>query len=141
MAQKNLNQSIKNRILVIDMPSEDLLRQLFVKKSLKNNENGFQLSMKNPISDATIVDTANIAIKGESVNEKFKDFDLDVNGNKFNSKDVSESKPFKFPVKANATIFFKRDEPLPVGKYKITFKFLSEEYGELKFSMKEKIRE
>ncbi|MHA1166916.1 MAG: C-glycoside deglycosidase beta subunit domain-containing protein [Candidatus Hodarchaeales archaeon] len=123
------------------MPSEDLLRQLFVKKSLKNNESGFQLSLKNPISDATIVDKAKISIKGEDINEKYKDFEIEIAGERFNNKNVSKTKPFKFPVKSNATLFFKRDNPLPAGKYKIKFDFLSEEYGELKFSMKEKIRE
>ena len=124
------------------MVSEDLLRQLFVKKSLKNNESGFQLSLKNPISDATIIDKAKISIKGgEDIKEKYKDFDIEIAGERFNNKDVSKTKPFIFPVKSNATLFFKRDNPLPVGKYKIKFDFLSEEYGELKFSMKEKIRE
>ena len=123
------------------MPSEDLLRQLFVKKSLKNNESGFQLSLKNPISDATIIDRAKISIKSEDIKEKYKDFDIEIAGERFNNKGVSKTKPFIFPVKSNATLFFKRDIPLPVGKYKIKFDLLSEEYGELKFSMKEKIRE
>lgn len=124
------------------MVNEDLLRQIFVKKSLKNNENGFQLSLNNPLSDVTIIQPAKISIKGESDKEKFKDFKLVIDESKeFQNKKVSESSPFKFNVKANATLFFARDSPLPAGKYKITFDLLSEEYGELKFSMKEKIRE
>ncbi|MFW9993546.1 MAG: hypothetical protein ACFFD4_15990 [Candidatus Odinarchaeota archaeon] len=123
------------------MPAEDLLRQLFVKKSLKNNENGFQLSISNPLSDATIIDPAKITIKGETVNEKYKDIEIEVEGKRLNNQDISQTKPFKFAVKTNATLYFKRDQPLPVERYKITFNFLSEEYGELKFSMKEKIRE
>ena len=124
------------------MVNEDLLRQIFVKKSLKNNENGFQLSLNNPLSDVTIIKPAKISIKGEMGKEKFKDFKIIINEKEeVINKKVSESSPFSFNVKSNATLYFERSEPLPVGKYKITFDLLSEEYGELKFNMKEKIRE
>ncbi len=124
------------------MVNEDLLRQLFVKKSLKNNENGFQLQMKNSISDATIVAPIKLEIRGESVeNEKFKDFMIDLDGEKVNNKDINEQNPAKFSVKSLATLYFERDNPLPKEKYKIRFtKLLTEEYGDLPFSMKERIR-
>ncbi|MHA2298584.1 MAG: hypothetical protein ACXAEU_07280 [Candidatus Hodarchaeales archaeon] len=123
------------------MPSEDLLRQLFVKKSFKNNDTGFQMSLANPLSDATIIESAKISIKSDTINEKYKDFEIESQGNRFSNKDVSKTNPFSLPVKSGATLFFKRELPLPAEKYKITFNFLSEEYGELKFKMKEKIRE
>jgi len=124
------------------MVNEDLLRQLFVKKSLKNNENGFQLQMKNSISDATIVAPIKLEIRGESVEkEKFKDFMIDLDGEKVNNKDINEQNPAKFSVKSLATLYFERDNPLPKEKYKIRFtKLLTEEYGDLPFSMKERIR-
>lgn len=125
------------------MVNEDLLRQLFVKKSLKNNENGFQLQMKNSISDATIIAPIKLEIRGESVEkEKFKDFMIDLDGEKVNNKDINEQNPAKFSVKSLATLYFERDNPLPKEKYKIRFtKLLTEEYGDLPFSMKERIRE
>jgi hypothetical protein len=123
--------------------NEDLLRQLFVKKSLKNNENGFQVQMKNSISDATIIAPIKLEIKGETIEkEKFKDFVIDLDGVKINNKDINEQNPAKFSVKSLATLFFERDDPLPKAKYKIRFtKLLTEEYGDLPFSMKERIRE
>ncbi|MFX1251682.1 MAG: hypothetical protein ACFFCZ_08730 [Promethearchaeota archaeon] len=124
------------------MVSEDLLRQLFVKKSFKNNDAGFQMSLQNPLSDATISTPARITIKGETIEkEKYKDFEIEMGGKRLNNKDVTKTNPFNFTVKSNATLYFKRDSPLPAEKYKITFEFLSDEYGELKFTMKEKIRE
>jgi hypothetical protein len=125
------------------MVNEDLLRQLFVKKSLKNNENGFQLQMKNSISDATIIAPLKLEVRGESVEkEKFKDFTIDLDGEKINNKDINEQNPAKFAVKVLATLYFQRDNPLPKEKYKIRFaKLLTEEYGDLPFSMKERIRE
>lgn len=126
------------------MVNEDLLRQLFVKKSLKNNENGFQLQMKNSISDATIIAPIKLEITGESVEkEKFKDFVIDLDGEqKINNRDINEQNPAKFTVKTLATLYFERDTPLPKEKYKIRFtKLLTEEYGDLPFRMKERIRE
>ncbi len=126
------------------MVNEDLLRQLFVKKSLKNNESGFQCEMKNSISDATIIDPIKLELKGESIDkkEKYKDFVIDLDGEKIENKKINDQNPAKFFVKTKATLLFQRDEPLPKGKYKIRFtRLLTEEYGDIPFSMKERIRE
>ncbi|MHA2227285.1 MAG: hypothetical protein ACXAC8_18865, partial [Candidatus Hodarchaeales archaeon] len=110
------------------MVSEDLIQQLFVKKSLKNNENGFQLQMNNSISDATIIEPIKLEIKGESVEkEKYKDFTIDISGKKVKNKDINVQNPAQFNVKSSATLYFKRDKPLPKEKYKIRFtKLLTE---------------
>jgi len=124
--------------------NEDLLRTLFVKKSLKNNDNGFQCELKNSISDATIIDPIKVEIKGDSIEgkEKYKEFTIGINEEKIENKSISEQTPANFSVKSKATLYFKRDEPLPVGKYKIRFSsLLTEEYGQIPFSMKERIRE
>lgn len=126
------------------MVNEDLLRQLFVKKSLKNNENGFQCEMKNSISDATIIEPLKLEVKGESIDkkEKYKDFIIDLDGEKIENSTINEQNPVKFLVKSHATLIFKRSEPLAKGKYKIRFtRLLTEEYGDIPFSMKERIRE
>ncbi|MHA1973673.1 MAG: hypothetical protein ACTSW1_11800 [Candidatus Hodarchaeales archaeon] len=125
------------------MVNEDLLRTLFVKKSLKNIDSGFQMQMRNSISDATIIEPIKVEIKGETVEkEKYKDFIIDMDGTKIENKSITDSNPAKFPVKATATLIFKRDAPLPAEKYKIRFvKLLTEEYGDIPFTMKERIRE
>lgn len=108
-----------------------------------NNEKGFQLQMKNSISDATIVAPIKLEITGESVErEKYKDFTIEIDGERINNKDIDNQNPARFSVKALATLFFERDNPLPKEKYKLRFtKLLTEEYGDLPFSMKERIRE
>lgn len=126
------------------MVNEDLLRTLFVKKSLKNNEGGFELQMKNPISDATIIEGIKFEIKGDSIEgkEKYKDFTIEIGEHIIENKSINEQNPANFSVKSTATLKFKRDTPLPVGKYKLKFsKLLTEEYGDIPFSMKERIRE
>jgi hypothetical protein len=115
-----------------------------VKKSLKNVEGGFQLEMKNSISDATIIDAIKFEIKGDAIEgkEKYKDFEVIINDEAVNNKKISEQNPAQFSVKTQAILRFKREEPLPVGKYKLRFtKLLTEQYGDIPFSMKERIRE
>lgn len=125
------------------MVNEDLLRTLFVKKSLVNTKNGFSMQMKNSISDANIIDPIKVEISGESIEkEKYKDFLIDIDGLKIKNSEISESKPVKFSVKSIATLIFERSEPLPAEKYNIRFtKLLTEEYGDIPFTMKERIRE
>ena len=66
------------------MVNEDLLRTLFVKKSLKNNDKGFQCEMKNSISDATIIDPIKVEITSDAIEgkEKYKKFNIDIDGEK-----------------------------------------------------------
>ena len=126
------------------MVNEDLLRTLFVKKSLKNIEGGFQVEMKNSISDAAIIEPIKFEIKGDLIErkEKFKDFIVKIGDQVIENKKISEQKPADFSVKSSAILQFKRDNPLPVGKYKIRFtRLLTQEYGDIPFSMKERIRE
>lgn len=126
------------------MVNEDLLRTLFVKKSLKNNDQGFQCEIKNSISDATIIEPIKVEIKGDSIEgkEKYKSFTIKIDNEKLDNSDINEQNPGNFSVKSKATLYFKRKEPLPVGKYKIRFiRLLTEEYGDIPFSMKERIRE
>ncbi len=126
------------------MVNEDLLRTLFVKKSLKNIEGGFQLKMKNPISDATIIDAIKFEIKGDAIDgkEKYKDFVVEIGGESIENKSISEQNPADFSVKSQAILRFKREQPLPVGKYKLRFtQLLTEQYGDIPFSIKERIRE
>ncbi|WP_455140862.1 hypothetical protein [Candidatus Hodarchaeum mangrovi] len=125
------------------MVNEDLLRTLFVKKSLVNTKNGFSMQMKNSISDATIIDPIKVEISGETIEkEKYKDFIIDLDGKKIKNSEINENNPAKFFVKSLATLIFERNEPLPVEKYNIRFtKLLTEEYGDIPFTMKERIRE
>jgi hypothetical protein len=127
-------------LIVVD---EELLRSLYVKKSLKNNENGFELQMRNSFSDAAIIEPLVVQIQGESVEkEKYKDFIIEMGGERINNKKISTQNPANFTVETIATLKFERNNPLPKEKYKIRFsRLLTEQYGDLPFRMKERIRE
>ncbi|MFQ6127200.1 MAG: hypothetical protein ACE5R6_21715 [Candidatus Heimdallarchaeota archaeon] len=140
---KLLSNIQKKRTRGSIMVSEDLLRQLFVKKSLTNNNSGFQLQLINPLSDATIVEPAKITVKGDTVEkETYKDFQIESeSGTRIPNKEISKSRPFHFPINAKVTLYLMREQKLPAEKYTLTFTILSEEYGELKFRIKERIRD
>ncbi len=119
------------------MVSPDLLRKLYVKKSLKNVEGGFEFMLSNPLSDATIIKPGKITLG----DEKFKDFTVFIGDKELNNSDISKTNPFSFAVKAEVTLRIPRGTPLPVEKHAIKLDFLTEEYGELKFKVKDRIRE
>ena len=120
------------------MVSPDLLRQLYVKKSLKNVEGiGFEIRLTNPLSDATIIKPAKVSLG----DEKFKKFKIITEAGEIDNDSVSEKNPLKFAVKTNVTLRFPRESPLPPEKYALKFTIQSEEYGELKFKIKDRIRE
>lgn len=125
------------------MVNEDLLRQLFVKRSLKNNPDGFECQLKNSLSDATIVAPLRVVLSGESIGkETYKDFVIEIGDSTVQNKEISEQQPALFTVGSTVNLKFKRDTPLPKNKYKIRFvTLLTEEYGAIPFSMKERIRE
>ncbi|MFQ5821999.1 MAG: hypothetical protein ACE5I5_18580, partial [Candidatus Heimdallarchaeota archaeon] len=140
---KKFKVTYKGRELrAVLMSTKDLLRQLFVKRSLKNNDSGFQLQFTNPLFNATIVEPAKIIVKSETVEkETYKDFQIETeSGSRITNKEISKSNPFHFLVNANVTLYFVRKQALPVEKYTLTFTILSEEFGELKFRIKERNR-
>ncbi|MFW9780188.1 MAG: hypothetical protein ACFFE8_15170 [Candidatus Heimdallarchaeota archaeon] len=125
------------------MVNEDLLRQLFVKKSLKNNPDGFECQMKNSLSDATIVAPIKVVLSSEAIGkETYKDFTIDMGESTIHNQEISEQRPAPFVVGSLATLKFKRSTSLPSDKYKIRFvRLLTEEYGDIPFAMKERIRD
>ena len=119
------------------MVAEDLLKKLYKKKSLRNIKGGFEFQLTNPLSDATIIKPAKISLG----DEKYKDFTIEVAERRVSNKEISESDPLHFSVKSIATLRFSRDEPLPPEKYSLRINILTEQYGELRFKIKDRIRE
>jgi hypothetical protein len=102
--------------------AEDLLKKLYKKKSLRNIDGGFEVQLTNPLSDATIIKPAKVSLG----DEKYKDFTIEVEGTPISNQEISERNP---------------DAPLAADKYTIKFTIQTEEYGELKFRIKDRIKE
>ncbi|MHA2271650.1 MAG: hypothetical protein ACXACI_07295 [Candidatus Hodarchaeales archaeon] len=119
------------------MVAEDLLKKLYKKKSLRNVEGGFEVQLTNPLSDATIIKPAKVNLG----DERYKDFIIEIEGKPIPNKEISEANPLQFSVKTTATLRFSREASLPPDKYKMKFNIQTEQYGELKFRIKDRIKE
>ncbi len=119
------------------MVAEDLLKKLYKKKSLQNNNQGFQIQLTNPLSDAKIIKPAKVNLG----DEKFKDFLIEIDGKGTSNLEISEGQPLEFNVKSIATLKFPRETPLAPDKYTLKFNIVTEQFGELKFKIKDRIKE
>ena len=113
-----------------------LLRKLYIKGSLENNEDGFQFKLKNSISSATAISIEPMKVNG---NEYPLDAtiisseDGEITGN-----EISESSTFPIKVGTDITIRVK-GEPLPEGEHKIDISLTTKEVGKLAFDVQDSI--
>jgi alpha-L-arabinofuranosidase len=81
---------------------EFMLRKLFVKDSVKSDENGFSFALNNTFAPATITRFA-LTVDGKEVPQE----DLSIqagDGEVMSTADLSEDKPFSLPVKVLITL-------------------------------------
>ncbi len=113
-----------------------LLKKLYVKKSLKNTDDGFEFELNNVLADATIVEPLTITVDKEEIPQG--NVKIVFDGNEINSSEISSNNPIPFKVKTRITVrvLGKKLEP---GKHSIELKTKAKEYGELKFTFKDEV--
>jgi len=111
-----------------------LLKKLYVKKSLKNTDDGFEFSLKNVLADATLVKLADFKVDGKT----YTDVTLLVGDKEISTTEISASNPLPFPIKTTATVKVK-GEKLEPGSHTIEIICGSKEYGELRITIKDTI--
>ncbi|MGB9828248.1 hypothetical protein IMZ38_04915 [Thermosphaera chiliense] len=111
-----------------------ILRRLYVKKSLKNNETGFQFSLKNVLADASLSKPLEITIDDKPV--PLDKITLESDSKTILNKDISDTNPVDFALNTLVTIRIEgiRLEP---GEHKIVISAVSKEYGPIKFDIKD----
>ncbi len=113
-----------------------LLKKLYVKKSLKNVENGFQFEIKNILADATINSPIKITVDNKPVGEEA--VMLRIGGKETSSSTISIDNPLDFKVKTQVVVLVKSGQLNP-GTHKIEINTNSKEYGEISFTIKDQI--
>lgn len=106
-----------------------LLKQLYTFGSLKNTDTGVVFSLKNRLSDASIIDIHHITIDGQVADLEETILVLE-NGEKVSPEKVSAKKPVDFPLKSALDIHVPM-EVLAEGKYKLEVKFSAKPFGKL----------
>jgi len=113
-----------------------ILRRLYVKKSLKNINDGFEFTLKNILADATIIKPLEISVDDKPV--PIDKIILITDSKTISNKDISGENPVEFTV--NTTIGIRIEGmKLEPGEHKILIKGETKEYGEIKFDIKDKI--
>lgn len=118
---------------MVSVPSF-LLKRLYVKKSLKNIENGYQFEMKNVLAEATIILPIKIYLNDRAIEPK--SIMVSIKENTIKAEDINSNSPLKFAV--GTSILLKViDKPLVPAQYKIDIKAETKEFGEISFSVQD----
>lgn len=109
-----------------------LLKKIYVKKSLKNLDDGFSFQIKNVLADATVNEPLKIMIDNKEID--INNITLTIDQNEFPTASTSSSNPFIFKVKTTVTVKVKGEQLSP-GKHKIKIITGTKEYGAITFEV------
>jgi hypothetical protein len=113
-----------------------LLQKVYVKGSLKNNEDGYEFSLKNIVDTGTLVGINPLVVDGESIPPAMIRLISDrgeVYGNQ-----VTNRTPVPIPVQI-MTRFVVKGSPLPTGQHEIGISLVTREIGLVKFKITDTI--
>lgn len=115
-----------------------MLGKLFVKGSLRNTEDGFELKLKNIIDSGTVTGIGPVVVDEASYAPdtcRMKVGDKEVRGDQ-----ITRNTPV--PVRAFAEILVQvKAAPLQPGEHKVTLQVFTNEAGKLQFSVTEPLTE
>jgi len=109
-----------------------LLKRLYVKGSLRNNEQGFQFELKNTLGSGYGNELLPLTLDGKELPIESSYFVLDDEETPFSA--VSKEKPFTLALNKKVTILVK-GITLSEGAHKIGFRFVVQGLGKLGFEV------
>jgi hypothetical protein len=113
-----------------------MLAKLYVKGSLKNVENGFEMKLKNIIDTGTVVGLGPLVVD-EATYEPAA-YKVKVGETELHGDQITRSAPVS--VRSFIEILMTVEgAPLPAGPHKVTFQIFTREAGKLQFSITEEI--
>lgn len=111
---------------------EFLLRRLYVKGSLRNNEQGFQFQLKNTLGSGYAIELLPLIVDGSEVPKENSYFMLEKEEIPFS--EVSKERPFTLALGKTITILVK-GITLSQGSHSIRFSFMVQGLGKLSFEV------
>ena len=118
----------------MDIP-DFMLKKLYVKGSLKKEDNGIVFKLKNAIAPAQLVGIDSLEIDGKKVTEPLR---LITGGKDFPAQDIKPENPMEFNLKDKAVIKVENKE-IPEGEHEITIVLHTKEVGPLSLTFKDSI--
>ncbi len=115
-----------------------MLAKLFVKGSLKNTEDGFELKLKNIIDSGTLTGIGALLV--DEIRFEPSQCRIKVGEKEMRCDEVTRTAPLS--VRAFVEIRLRVSAaPLPPGEHKLTMEIFTNEAGKLKFSITEPLTE
>jgi len=116
-----------------------VLKQLYTFGSLENTDRGPRFTLKNRLSDASLVKIERIAIDGSEVDPSR--VTLEAGGSALGASDIGVSGPVPFPLRRSVDLCCEDGRVLEKGKHEIEIVFVTEPFGKLALKVKDSIRE
>ncbi|MBA7474883.1 hypothetical protein ES707_10245 [subsurface metagenome] len=116
---------------MISVPSF-LLKRIYVKGSLQNNEQGFQFQLKNTLGSGYGNELLPLTLDGKELPRESSYFVLDDEEVPFSA--VSQERPFTLAMNKTLTIVVK-GVTLAEGAHRIGFNFVAQGLGKLSFEV------
>ncbi|MEZ4848075.1 MAG: hypothetical protein R3B93_05515 [Bacteroidia bacterium] len=110
-----------------------LLKQLYTFGSLKNVEDGVMFSLKNRLSDATLLGVNSLTLGDQEISMDKVRIVL-ADGTHLKPDQISKSNPIDFPLRATLDIYADTEQ-LSQGKHKIEISFEAKPFGKLKLKV------
>ena len=109
-----------------------LLKRLYVKGSLRNNDQGFQFELKNTLGSGYSTELLPLTLDGNELPRESSYFVIDAGEVSFSA--VSKDRPFTLARNKTSTILVK-GITLSEGPHKIGFSFVVQGLGKLGFDV------
>jgi hypothetical protein len=113
-----------------------LLQKVYLKGSLKNNEDGYEFALKNIVDTGTLVGLNPLVVDGENIPPAM--IRLVSNGEEVYGNQITQRNPMPLPVQAQAQFVVKGD-PLSLGQHEIAISLVTREIGLVKFKITDMI--
>ena len=109
-----------------------LLKRLYVKGSLRNNDDGFQFELKNNLGSGYGTELLPLVLDGKELPRENSYFALDTQETAFTA--VGKDKPFTLAMNKTSRILVK-GVSLSEGPHRIGFSFIAQGLGKLGFEV------
>ena len=114
-----------------------LLKQLHTFGSLQNTDQGVSFSLKNRLSDASLLGISKLKIAGIEIPLDKVKIHLD-DGQELTPAEISKANPVDFPLRKVIDVHADMDN-LPEGKFKIQISFEAKPFGKLNLKVEDSI--
>ena len=109
-----------------------MLKKLYVKKSLKNTDNGFGFTIKNTLVDGTVISPVTVVVDNRFISPD--SITLTVNNTAVAAATISKTMTVLLPVDVEVFVVITGD-PLPAGEHTLEIACTTEEFGDISFSI------